>query len=293
MSAMSTTLANAVAVAAVADVDRRFPGGRSSGASEVSPALRAATVAIVNHGPLVPALVANLARMGVGALRLIGERAVADLDLRQSRIYRPADLGRPLREVLEERVDVGENGSRLVAHGDFPASKLEWQERLLGGTLLVAPVVGPIQFLPWLDVLNEAALDAGAPWMVTAQPNGTEIQVGPTFVPGVTACYRCFEMRWKSHVPNYEAYLQFEAHLRQGAPVRDFGYLAPTADIAAALVAMEVRRALLPDEEPLTVGTLVTFEASSFALQRHPLLPLPRCLACSPTRNAPATRQWR
>jgi bacteriocin biosynthesis cyclodehydratase domain-containing protein len=255
--------------------------------------LAGATIVVANCGPTVPSLIANLARLGVETIELVGDAPLSPLAIQQVRHFLPSDVDRLTSEVLASRLELERLGLRLQAHRDFPTSKLDWQERISGKALVVAPVVGPVLFLPWLEALNEAALDAGTPWITCAMPSASEIFVGPTFVPGVTACYKCYELRYKSHIPSYDAYLPFEAHLRaKGTPV-DFGFLPPFADMAGSLVAMEVARALLPLTSPHTLGKLVTFDTSSFAKETHPLLPLPRCLSCSPTRNAPASREWR
>lgn len=255
--------------------------------------LAKATIVVVNHGPAVPSLIASLARLGLGTIELLGDAPLTSLEVEQARHFHPSDIHRLASEALVARLELARLGVTLHARPEVPTTKLEWQVRITGKALVVAPVLGPVLFLPWIEALNEAALDAGTPWITAAMPSISEIYVGPLFVPGVTACYRCYELRTKSHISSYEAYLPFEAHLRgKGTPV-DFGVLPPFADLAGSLLAMEVVRALLPDTTPLSVGKLISFDTTSFSTEIHPLLPLPRCLSCSPTRSAPAAREWR
>ena len=249
-----------------------------------------ATVAVTSTGPTVPAIVTALRRLGIGEIRLIGgEHAVGELDVQRGRAYDRSQLGVPVANVLE-RALAAEPGDGVLRSIDFPGSVDDWGRALDGASLAIAPVDGPMLFLPWLDELNAAALATGVPWTTVAVPDAEEVYLGPTFVPGVTACHRCYEMRCKSHVLNHQAYLDFQAHVRANPDeVKDFGFLPPVADLAASLVSLEVARALSPDLEPRTVGALVTFSLSSFSFTSNPVLPLPKCDACGFARSAAKT----
>src|SRR5262245_46232515 len=179
-----------------------------------------ASVHIVHGGPILPALVSALAGEHIDAIHLIGDDPITDLDVQQCRHYRRSDIGRRPSEVLRERQLAG-SATVLTASQGLPANKLAWQERLAGATFAIALVPGPIPFAPWLEHLNEAALDLGLAWISAALLDGKELHVGPTIVPGETACFRCYEMRYKSNLSHYEAYEQFEAHARTLASFPD------------------------------------------------------------------------
>jgi bacteriocin biosynthesis cyclodehydratase domain-containing protein len=252
----------------------------------------AATIHVLHGAPILPALVAALAGEHVGAIHLVGDAPITDLDVQQSRHYRRDDVGRRPSEVLRERVLAGTR-TALTASDGLPATKLAWQERLSGATFAVALVPGPIPFTPWLEHVNEAALDLGLAWMSAALLDGKELHVGPTVVPGQTACFRCYEMRYKSNLSHFEAYQQFEAHTRTLSSFPDFGLLPPIAEVVAGLVASEVARFHTPGGRPVSWGKLLTFDTNSFVLETHPVLKLPRCASCSPAVNAPDARSWR
>jgi bacteriocin biosynthesis cyclodehydratase domain-containing protein len=279
-------------------MDGRTSNGRESNLAffAVAPEERAAAAAalaqakllVVNRGPWIPSLLLNLARLGFRDVRFVGDRPITALDVQQSRHYRREDIGASTSAALAA---LAGSSLRLEPVG-FPASKLEWQERLAGVSLAIVPSWGPVLFLPWLDLVNEATQDAGVPFITCAHPSLSELHIGPTIVPGETACYKCFEMRFKSHISNYESYVAFETFMRANDAPVDFGFFPPLADVAGAIVATEAARAVLPGQTPYTLQALVTFDATTFAFETHPLLPLPRCQVCSPARNAPNVRRW-
>lgn len=254
--------------------------------------LAAARVHILQGGPILPALVDALAGEDVAAVHLIGDTPITDLDVQQNRHYRRADLGRRPSEVLRERVVAGTR-TQLTASTDVPSNKLGWQDHLAGATFAIAIVPGPVLFTPWLEQVNEAAQDLGLAWISAALLDGKELHVGPTIGPGQTACYRCYEMRYKSNLTHFEAYSQFEAYARTLSSFPDFGMLPPLAELVAGVLAAEVVRFHTPGDRPISWGKLLTYDSTSFKLEAHPVLKLPRCATCSPTVNAPAARAWR
>lgn len=256
-------------------------------------ALRQATVSIVNCTPVAAPLIAALAHFGVGQIRLVGDSPVSSLDVQQSRFFLPDDIGRPKAELLADRLPLSKEGVRFRATPIVPVTKLDWQRSLEGVTMAVALVDGPILFHPWLEAFNAAAIDAGTRWTSVALLDYREIHIGPTILPNVTACYKCFEKRFKSHVAFLEAYDVFERFIQETQAVpKDLGALPPIAEIAANMVALEVVRTLSPEQSPLTSGRLMTFGVTTFETAFHPVLKLPRCPACSPTRSTPAMRIW-
>lgn len=247
---------------------------------------------MVNVGPTVAPTIAALVRAGVGTIRLVGDRPVTELDVQQSRHFGTADVGTLFSEVLRRALEVDRREATIESDRELPDTKLAWQEKLANVDIAYAPTREGMPFVPWIDALNEAALDTGTPWMISSLISHEEIYIGPTFIPGVTACFKCFEMRYKSHLGGYDAYLEFEQHIRKSGESRDFGHFPPYGDLAATFVVRELLAALSPDETPHTIGKMLTLLGPSLSTETDPLLPLPRCFSCSPTRNAPESRIW-
>lgn len=268
-----------------------FPSRPEAEVDAVS-ALASAAVTVVGAGAATPALVAGLASSGIGKIRLLGDAPVQSTHVQHSRFLRRADVSKPMSDALRARALPPGYEGELDATAALPETKIDLQRELRGASFVVAVVTGPILFPPWMDVLNEATQDAGIPWTSAAVLEGTELHVGPTIVPGKTACYKCFELRFKSNIPSIEPYLRFEAFIRETGESRDFGLLPPLADIAGGLAAAETISALHPHRAPRTLGKLLTFHANSYSIDEHPVLRLPRCPSCTPVMNGPARREW-
>jgi molybdopterin-synthase adenylyltransferase len=254
-------------------------------------ALRRAHIAIVNSGPVAPLLISALTKFGVDRITLIAAESVGEVEVQQCRVLGADDSGRRWADVLEPALRPRAR-TRLAVVSKRPEEIDDWTAELEGVTMMVALVQGPILFYPWLERLNLAAVSRGIPWTSVALLDGDLVHVGPTIRPRVTACYKCYELRYKSHLPYVGTHEAFAAHVRQMERPLDFGVLPPVADILAGLAAMEVARAISPDSTPITSGRLMTFSLSEFKSELHPVLKLPRCPHCSSANRLPPQRIW-
>jgi molybdopterin-synthase adenylyltransferase len=254
-------------------------------------ALRQAHVGIVNSGPVAPLLISALAKFGVRQITLIAPETIDKLEVQQSRVLDASDSGRRWADVLESAVP-HRSRTKLTIIGKRPEEIEDWAQELAGMTMAVALVQGPILFYPWLEQLNLAAVSQGVSWTSVALLDGDVVHVGPTIRPRVTACYKCYELRYKSHLPYVDMHEAFAAHVRELKRPLDFGLLPPVADILAGFAAMEVVRAISPDSTPITSGRLMTFSVSEFKSELHPVLKLPRCPHCSSVNGLPPQRIW-
>jgi thiazole/oxazole-forming peptide maturase SagC family component len=217
----------------------------------------------VNGGPILPALVPLLADLGVGRMTLIGPEKAESV------------RGPQINQI------------------EMSSDEIEdWDEAIRDMSMIVILKQGPILFYPWLEKLNAAALSAGIPWTSVALLDGDTVHLGPTIRPNVTACYKCFELRLKSNLAFLNVNESFESYVRDSPEIVDFGLLPPVAGIMAGFVALEVIRTLNPDDVAQTSGKLMVFNTADFSTSYHPVLKMPRCTACSPTRNQPRQRIW-
>ncbi len=254
-------------------------------------ALRKAHIGIVNSGPVAPLLISALAKFGVDRITLIAPDTVDPLEAQQCRVLGASDSGRRWADVLDTTIPQ-RSRTKLATVGKRPEEIVDWTTELDGMTMVVALVQGPILFYPWLERLNQAAVSRGISWTSVALLDGDVVHVGPTIRPRVTACYKCYELRYKSHLPYVDTHEAFAAHVRQCERPLDFGVLPPVADILAGFAAMEVVRAISPDSTPITSGRLMTFSLSEFKSELHPVLKLPRCPHCSSANGLPPQRIW-
>jgi bacteriocin biosynthesis cyclodehydratase domain-containing protein len=252
-------------------------------------ALRQANIGILNAGPVAPLLISALAKFGVRQITLIAADAVKKLEAQQCRALDSADAGRRWADVLPSAAGPR---TRVNTVSSRPEDVTDWGKEIEGMNMLVALVQGPILFYPWLEKLNLAAVAQKIPWTSVALLDGDVAHVGPTIRPRVTACYKCYELRYKSHLPYINRHDAFAAHVQQLEQPLDFGLLPPVADILSGFAAMEVVRAISPDSTPVTSGRLMTFSLSDFKTELHPVLKLPRCPHCSSVNGLPPQRIW-
>ncbi|HEX4807349.1 MAG TPA: TOMM precursor leader peptide-binding protein [Bryobacteraceae bacterium] len=255
-------------------------------------ALRKAHIGILNSGPVAPLLISALAKFGVRQITLIAPDTVRKLEAQQCRVLDGADAGRRWSDVLSDETRVAGSRTRVTTVSARPEDVGDWGKEIEGMNMMVALVQGPILFYPWLEKLNLAAVSQKIPWTSVALLDGDVVHVGPTIRPRVTACYKCYELRYKSHLPYVDRHDAFAAHVHRLDQPLDFGLAPPVADILAGFAAMEVVRAISPDSTPVTSGRLMTFSLSEFKTELHPVLKLPRCSHCSSVNGLPPQRIW-
>ena len=127
--------------------------------------------------------------------------------------------------------------------------------------------------------INTVCLESGIRWM-HVEGKSSQIIVGPTIVPGQTACYACFRGRLGAHLP-YRLDVTGEddfAGLYQGN--RGFSAPGPLWSLAFAHVAMECTRLFTGFVPPTSIGRFHEIEATTPTPRSHPVLKLPRCEVC-------------
>ena len=137
--------------------------------------------------------------------------------------------------------------------------------------------------LPALALLNDRALAAGTPWVQLLPFDGRVLVVGPLFVPGRSACHRCYATRRGACSGYEEDYdLLQETPLRAPSP-------APLAAIAGALAALLAVR-WIATGDPSLPGRFYALEVGTvLGLSHEHVLRVPRCPACAPpARTVPS-----
>jgi bacteriocin biosynthesis cyclodehydratase domain-containing protein len=223
-------------------------------------------IGIVGHGVLGEAVAALLGDMPCGPITIIESSSVAN----NGHVQR---MSNPRRLVPGTVTPVAR-----------PADDLEWIEILKSYDWVIA---AQDCFEPEeLAVLNKAALQVRVPWSLVCF-DGYEGWVGPTFVPGQTACFNCFHRRLfagaaePKHVftePGVKVY-------RLPSPWSVVPEGGAWISFIASMFALEVIAAM--NGRSFTVNNFLVVHRLSLTFQRESVLRLPRCQACSPVRNAP------
>jgi bacteriocin biosynthesis cyclodehydratase domain-containing protein len=241
--------------------------------------LRDARVAMIGVGGLGTWAAAALACAGVGPLTLVDDDRVELSNLNRQFLYRHADLGRLKAQaaadalaafdpelslgVLAERVSGEDDAARVVEGHDFVVELADWPPHELGR---------------WLDGASWAA---GIP-RVTASQFPPLLRIGPTYVPGVTACQRCQEAGARRDFPLYD---EVVALRRARLPVT--ATLGSASALIGAAIAGDVVHHLTGLERPATLGTALIVDMRDLSVQREPLARDPACDRCGGAGDLP------
>lgn len=125
--------------------------------------------------------------------------------------------------------------------------------------------------------VNQACLDAGIPW-TSYRPgwDGMTIEIGPTVLPKETACYECYQLRRQSNLADPE---QDEA-LTQALEQKPLPLLSSQITPCISIFCYEILHLLSGEIQPKTLGAILKFDMMKAELVWHPLLKVPRCVAC-------------
>ena len=201
-------------------------------------------------------------------------------------------LQNPVRDGLtailgEQRVEVVGDDQPMLGVLDSPDTSwlndgLACEERLAEfegwrGAVLVAAstMINPVRSV----VLNRACLSHGIPW-VQAALDGPFIFVGPSFMPGESACYECLETRVLMNLrdgANYQKYKSaiLAAQVEFGAPPM----LAPFASLLSAHLVIEALNLVLTGTT-CTVGKMLAIHLPTMEMSFPEVLRVPGCSGC-------------
>ncbi|WP_406135688.1 TOMM precursor leader peptide-binding protein [Streptomyces sp. NBC_01089] len=152
------------------------------------------------------------------------------------------------------------------------------EELFTGATLVVVALDRPDSTL--LHALNDTALRGKTPWLPVYFDGGEGV-IGPTHVPGESACHLEFELLTDSSVG-------FTGHMLELRHARDAHGPAATppphqVQIVSGL-AVEAVVAHLVGSDRITSGRAVRFDFERMEIDYQDVMRLPRCPACGPQR---------
>lgn len=219
---------------------------------------------------------AQIEQVAIDVVRVLGDGAsatqVAGLlgEHEQLRLLTPDDHARQL-EILDDcPLEVLEDG---LAFERFVESFEDWRGCLL---VHVSDTVHPLR----LAVLNRLALALELPW-IQAALDGPLLLVGPTFVPGSTACFTCFETRVVMNLREAASYQRYKQALANasGVAATRAGCGGVLSALLAAHTALEgVNMAVTGTTS--TVGKVLGIYLPSMEMVYSEVLRLPGCPSC-------------
>ena len=241
----------------------------AAGATEMQLALRDATVAVLGAGGLGSWTMAGLACAGVGRIVAVDDDTIELSNLNRQVLYRLSDVGRRKVDVAAEslcalnpelefvpiarRIRSARDVGSVCAGADFVVCTADWPVHEIGR---------------WV---NRACHELDLPH-ISAGQFPPRVRIGPTFVPGRTACLECQERAIRRDFPLYDELVE---HRRRSAPVA--ATLGAPSGLIGSLLAMEVIHWITGISEPATLGRAIVFDLRDFSSEWQAVEPDAAC----------------
>jgi len=128
-----------------------------------------------------------------------------------------------------------------------------------------------------LSAFNSEALAYEHPWLLV-KPVGTEVWIGPLFIPGKTGCWACLAHRLQG-ARKIDSYLREKA---EAVPLSSFSSAAlpSTLHTALSIAATETAKWIGRGQNEDLEGQVVTLNMLSLDKQTHALVRRPQCPHC-------------
>ena len=244
-----------------------------SSAADMQLALRDATVLVLGAGGLGSWTMAGLACAGVGRIVAVDDDTIELSNLNRQVLYRMSDVGRRKVDVAAESLRALNPDIDFVPLARRVRSVEDVRSVAEGADFVVCTADWPVHEIGrWV---NRACLELGIPHTSAGQ-FPPRVRVGPTFVPGRTACLECLEGAVRRGFPLYDELVE---HRKAHAPVA--ATLGAPSGLIGSLLAMEVIHWITGISEPATLGRGLVFDLRDFSNHWESVEPDPGCpLGC-------------
>jgi bacteriocin biosynthesis cyclodehydratase domain-containing protein len=259
-----------------------------SSATGMQLALRDATVVVLGAGGLGSWTMAGLACAGVGRIVAVDDDTIELSNLNRQVLYRMSDVGRRKVDVAAEALRGLNDEIEFVPIARRVGCVEDVRSVAAGADFVVCTADSPVHEIGrWV---NTACLELGLPHTSAGQ-FPPRVRIGPTFVPGRTACLECQERAVRRGFPLYDELVEHRGH---NAPVA--ATLGAPSGLIGSLLAMEVIHWITGISEPATLGRGLIFDLRDFSshwesVERDPDCECGTMARCSgPPRSAPSSR---
>jgi bacteriocin biosynthesis cyclodehydratase domain-containing protein len=254
------------------DGQQEVASGDGSFPSLLHKALPQARIAVVGHGVLGDAVRLLLTGMPCGPITVIESSSVA--------------RARDMKGTEPVCTPSGLPADAKVAERSLPKPRdvAQWMEAVGGQDWVVA---AQDCFEPEeLAALNQAALRLSLPWSLVCF-DGHEGWVGPTFVPGQTACFSCFRRRLFAGAaePKHVFMDPCVRVCRVPSPWSAGPETGAWVSLLTSIFALELIAAI--QGRSFTFNHMLIVHRLNLTFQRESVVRLPRCPDCSPSVGAP------
>jgi bacteriocin biosynthesis cyclodehydratase domain-containing protein len=245
----------------------------AAGATQMQLALRNATVVVLGAGGLGSWTMAGLACAGVGRIVAVDDDTIELSNLNRQVLYRASDVGRRKVDVAVESLGALNPELELVPIARRVRGTRDVRAVCAGADFVVCTADWPVHDIGrWV---NRACHELDLPH-ISAGQFPPRVRIGPTFVPGRTACLECQERAIRTDFPLYDELVE---HRKRCAPVA--ATLGAPSGLVGSLLAMEVIHWITGISEPATLGRGIVFDLRDFSSEWQAVEPDPDCeLGC-------------
>jgi bacteriocin biosynthesis cyclodehydratase domain-containing protein len=253
--------------------DEQLPSAGSQTASHLAlqKPFADARVAVVGHGVLGKAVVALLTATPCRSITVIESSSVTKATNESHHIAPEPQVASPAHKV----------SIRSLSH---PTDAVQWVHAIRDHDWIVA---AQDCFEPEeLAALNHAALQIQLPWSLVCF-DGYEGWIGPTFVPGQTACFGCFRRRLFANATEPKHVFMepgVKIH-RIPSPWSVGSESAAWVSLVTSLFALELVG--VAEGRGFTLNHILVVHRLNLTFQRESVLRLPRCPDCSTSGSGP------
>jgi bacteriocin biosynthesis cyclodehydratase domain-containing protein len=240
--------------------------------SECQQRLREAKIAVLGVGGLGGWSALTLACIGIGEMWLIDGDRVEISNLNRQVLYSEADIGLLKVECAASRLRAFNSNVKLTTEARRLESEEEIAEFIAGSDFVIDAADWPTHDIErWC---NSACFEAGIPY-ITMSHFPPVARVGPLYVPGVTGCFNCQEIRFRREYPLYD--VAIEQGRAKSSPAATLG---PACGLIGGQVAMEAMHLLTGLSRPAAQGVAHIYDLRTMEVQRDLVRPEPECAVC-------------
>ena len=128
-----------------------------------------------------------------------------------------------------------------------------------------------------LRAVNQEALEHNRPWLLT-KPVGSELWLGPLFIPGKTGCWTCLAHRLRGS-RKVESYLQTKKNTLDPFTISPAA-LPSTVHTAFSIAATAIAKWIARGVDEGLEGRIITLNMFSLTKRDHALIRRPQCPSC-------------
>ena len=242
--------------------------------------LRAARVLVLGVGGTGSWVAQSLALAGVGRLRLVDPDVVEPSNLSRQVLYGVDDVGRPKADAAACALELRLRGLVAVEPVQHQVRGPQCVDDLLSGCDLAINCADVPDINTTSAWMSQACHPRGLPHVVGGGYDGHVGLIGPTVVPGRTACWSCYQRHHERLFPSEQ--LTYLTPTRR----RHTGALAALAAVVTNLQVWDVVRVLTGCGEPLLADRLGELDLVDLSITWTAVARDPDCPTCSTERTA-------